>query len=319
MKRGTKENPRHILGLSGGKDSTATAIYIMEHHPEIHEKIEYYFTDTGTELEEIYDYLEKLELFLGKKIKMLKATVDEAKQMGYRVAQTGDEQVPFDDLLYKKFNGFLPAPNARWCTRYLKIEPMESWVGEDHCISYVGIRFDEPNRVGYNPKKKKNVNVVAKYPLIEAQMTIDDVHEMLERTVGLPEYYKWKTRSGCFFCFYQRRVEFAMLYFLYPELFDDAKKYETEHEDGRKYTWVKDKPLEYIEDHAKEVTIRYIKKQHKKLTEKELSKMVLTLEEMIGMVEFGEIREFIDTWDLYRLHNAGEEEAGKDGCTVCAI
>ena len=59
---------RHVLGLSGGKDSAALAIYISEHYPEVHEKVEYFFTDTGAELQEAYDFLDKLEAYLGKEI-----------------------------------------------------------------------------------------------------------------------------------------------------------------------------------------------------------------------------------------------------------
>ena len=55
---------RHVLGISGGKDSAALAIYIKDHHPYIHEKIEYFFTDTGAELDEVYDFLAKLEAYL---------------------------------------------------------------------------------------------------------------------------------------------------------------------------------------------------------------------------------------------------------------
>lgn len=319
MKKGTPENPRHILGLSGGKDSTALAIHIKNNYPDIHEKVEYYFTDTGTELEEIYEYLDKLEKYLGKSIQLIKATVNEDKKFGYRVTSVEDEQVPFDDVLYDKFNGFLPAPNARWCTRYLKIEPMEKWINGEYCVSYIGIRADEPSRVGYNSKGKKNVNITPVYPFKDDNIDIKGVFEILENSVGIAEYYKWKTRSGCFFCFYQRRVEFAVMYFLYPELFRRSKKYETEHDDGRKFTWVKDKPLEYIEDSGKNIIKRYVKKQYKKLTEEELNEMTYTLDETYELVDEGKIKEWIDTWDLYRLHNAGQEEAGKDGCLVCAI
>ena len=41
-------NVRHVLGISGGKDSAALAIYIKDRYPEISEKMEYFFTDTGS-------------------------------------------------------------------------------------------------------------------------------------------------------------------------------------------------------------------------------------------------------------------------------
>ena len=50
---------RHVLGLSGGKDSTALAIYMRDKVPQM----EYYFCDTGAELAETYEYIEKLQVF----------------------------------------------------------------------------------------------------------------------------------------------------------------------------------------------------------------------------------------------------------------
>lgn len=312
---GSQANPRHILGLSGGKDSTALAIHIKQTRPEVFEKLELFFTDTGAELQEIYEYLDMLEKYLGKNIVRLKAYVDEESEFNtieYRVVEKDDESTPFDDIVYKKYNGFLPSPQARFCTRSLKIIPMKKWVGKDYCISYVGIRADE-DRNGFNDKKR----LKAVMPFIEDGLVLQDIYKLLEDTVGIPPYYKWRTRSGCYFCFYQRRVEFAMLYYLYPELFKEAKKYETEHNDGRVYYWLNDKPLDYIEKNAKQVIIKYIKRQYSKANEIERVYFKLSLEEMISLIEQDKIKEFIDTWDLKRLHDVTGEN--KDGCNICAI
>ena len=60
---------RHILLLSGGKDSTALAIYMRNHHPEL--EMEYVFCDTHKELPETYEYLVRIESYLGKPITKL--------------------------------------------------------------------------------------------------------------------------------------------------------------------------------------------------------------------------------------------------------
>src|SRR5881398_1598966 len=117
---------RHVLGISGGKDSAALAIYMRDRVPDI----EYFFCDTGRELPETYEYLLRLEAVLGKKIERLKADRD------------------FDHWLWV-FGGALPSPQMRWCTKNLKIKPLEAWIGEDLAISYVAIRDDEPSRTGY--------------------------------------------------------------------------------------------------------------------------------------------------------------------------
>ena len=84
---------RHILGLSGGKDSSALAIYMRDKVPEM----EYAFCDTGKELPETYEFLDRLEAFLGEKIERLNA---------------GRE---FDHWL-SVFGGLLPSSQVRWCT-----------------------------------------------------------------------------------------------------------------------------------------------------------------------------------------------------------
>jgi 3'-phosphoadenosine 5'-phosphosulfate sulfotransferase (PAPS reductase)/FAD synthetase len=57
---------RHVLGISGGKDSAALAIYMKNKYPNL--DIEYYTSDTGKELDETYQLIENLEIYLGKKI-----------------------------------------------------------------------------------------------------------------------------------------------------------------------------------------------------------------------------------------------------------
>jgi 3'-phosphoadenosine 5'-phosphosulfate sulfotransferase (PAPS reductase)/FAD synthetase len=55
---------RHILSLSGGKDSAALAVYLRDRVPDM----EYIFHDTGKELPETYDYMARLESILGRPV-----------------------------------------------------------------------------------------------------------------------------------------------------------------------------------------------------------------------------------------------------------
>jgi 3'-phosphoadenosine 5'-phosphosulfate sulfotransferase (PAPS reductase)/FAD synthetase len=50
---------KHVLGISGGKDSAALAIYMKDRYPQL--DLTYYFTDTGKELDETYQLIERLE------------------------------------------------------------------------------------------------------------------------------------------------------------------------------------------------------------------------------------------------------------------
>lgn len=207
------DKARHILGLSGGKDSAALAVYMKQNHPEI--DLEYFFCDTGCELDETYEFLDRLEARLGIKI-------------AYLSAERG-----FDHWL-QVYNGFLPSATARWCTKQLKIIPLEKFVGDDETISYVAIRADE-DRDGYI-SAKDHINPV--YPFREAGLVKSDVFRILDESgIGVPKYYEWRSRSGCYFCFFQRKIEWIGLYDQHPALFEKASKYESEHSDARKYTW----------------------------------------------------------------------------------
>lgn len=199
------------MGLSGGKDSTALAVLLHKEIPEM----EYFFCDTGKELKETYEYLDKIEARLGIKIQRL------SSERGF-------------DHWLEIYDGFLPSPKSRWCTKQLKIIPLEKFIGDDTAISYIGIRADE-NRDGYISTKP---NIKPIYPFKERGLVKADIIRLLEDSgIGLPDYYKWRSRSGCFFCFFQRKYEWVMLYENHPHLFEEAVRYEKEHKDGRKYTW----------------------------------------------------------------------------------
>ncbi len=339
-----KNNIRHVLGISGGKDSAALAIYLKDKYPQL--DIEYYFCDTGKELDETYMLIKNLEVYLGKTITCLKA------------AQNSHEP-PFDHFL-KLYGGYLPSSNSRWCTRKLKLEPFEKWVGNDSVISYVGIRDDE-DREGYISKKpniqsifpfrkniwsedvisevlrnesipnleqlykkyidkaklKRTLEIVneplsykfaqsnklnallaisimvfnkvvfellksTEYPLSYADdftlidnedgLVRDDIFRILrESGVSVPKYYEKvefevngkkgeyaRSRSGCFFCFFQQKIEWIWLYEQHPDKFKIAMQYE---KDG--YTWIQD---ERLEDLIKPERINMVKEEYLKRT-----------------------------------------------------
>lgn len=337
---------KHLLGISGGKDSAALSIYMSQKYPEL--DIEYYTCDTGKELKETYDLIGRLNSVLGKDIKLYKSMDEDNSPM----------KNPFDHFL-AMYGGYLPSATARWCTNKMKLQPFETYVGNEPTISYVGIRGDE-NREGYISKKeniqtifpfRKNIwseDVIKKilsnsnietlknyynqfssedklanalqyidqpispkftqtqklnalmdvdlrlfnkvvfeflkttdypigkldeFPLIENDeiIALNDVFEILENSgVGVPAYYKpieykveidgeiktgtySRSRSGCFFCFYQQKIEWVWLLEQHPELYDKAIEYEKEG-----YTWMS----ESLQDLKKPERVASIKKEH---------------------------------------------------------
>jgi hypothetical protein len=221
---------RHVLGLSGGKDSAALAIFMREHYPEI--DVHYFFTDTGKELPEVYEFLGRLEGFLGRRIHQL------------------NPQRTFDFWL-REYNNFLPSPRTRWCTRQLKLLPFRKWIkpwldAGDEVISYVAIRSDEDHREGYTSTHER---LTVKMPFREHAIDKIAVIEILESSgVGLPAYYQWRSRSGCTFCFFQQKIEWVRLKKVHPEAFEEAKAYEkTAISHGSPFTWSQGESLNDLE------------------------------------------------------------------------
>jgi 3'-phosphoadenosine 5'-phosphosulfate sulfotransferase (PAPS reductase)/FAD synthetase len=249
---------RHIMGLSGGKDSTALAVLLNQHPDYADIEIEYFFCDTHKELSETYEYLDRIEDCLDIKITRL---------------QPGRG---FDHWL-DIYGGLLPSPQMRWCTKQMKIIPLEEYIGNDEAISYIGIRADE-NRDGYISKK---ANIKPVFPFKEHGLVKSDILHLLEKSrIGLPSYYEWRSRSGCFFCFFQRKYEWVMLSERHPDLFEEAIRYEQEHKDGRKYTWTNGETLTELLARKEQIIL-----EHKKSLDRvQKSKKDLSLSEAIEQV-----------------------------------
>lgn len=230
---------KHVLGLSGGRDSAALAVYMRQNHPEL--DLEYFFTDTGKELPEVYEFLGRLEGFLGKPILRLNPDRD------------------FDFWL-KQYSNFLPSPQSRWCTRQLKLRPFEEWIKPEleagnKIFSYVAIRSDEEFREGY---KGNHVNMKTVLPFKKAGIDKQGVIELLEASgLGLPKYYNWRSRSGCTFCFFQQKIEWVRLKDEHPEAFEEAKRYEkTALDSGSPFTWTEGESLDDLTKPARTTQIK---------------------------------------------------------------
>jgi 3'-phosphoadenosine 5'-phosphosulfate sulfotransferase (PAPS reductase)/FAD synthetase len=244
---------RHIVNLSGGKDSTALAILLRGRLPQV----EYVFCDTHKELPETYDYLERLEAYLQQPIVRL------------------NPQRGFDHWL-DMYGGMLPSARARWCTRKLKIEPFEVYVGDDQVWSYVGIRADE-QRSGYVSTRS---NITPIFPYKELGYGIGDVQRLLQESgLGLPEYYSWRQRSGCTFCFFQRSGEWVGLLERHPELYAEAMAYEQER-GGEHFTW---RQRESLAELALPERVAQIKAEHaRRLADEQRRRPDQAVIELIG-------------------------------------
>lgn len=185
------EKPRHIVGLSGGKDSTALALLLVEREPNDYEFI---CNMTGNELPEMFEHWEKLEVLLKAKIKPVRYHID---LIGASLEQ-----------------GMLPNVFRRWCTRLLKIEPTIKYFSElpENSVLYVGLRADEEVRRGLYGE-----DISVRFPLRDWGFNESGVYSYLEaRGVQIPE------RTDCGICPYQRLGEWRNLYFQHPKIYAEG-------------------------------------------------------------------------------------------------
>lgn len=274
---------KHVLGISGGKDSAALAVFVRQNYPEL--DIEYFFTDTGKELPEVYEFLGRLEGFLGKPIVRLNPRRD------------------FDFWL-REYKHFLPSAQTRWCTRQLKLAPFEQWIkpmliAGDTVTSYVAIRADEEYREGYTSKHER---LKVRLPFREAGIDKKAVMDILESSgVGIPLYYDWRSRSGCTFCFFQQKIEWVRLKERHPKAFEEAKRYEKNAlEHGSPFTWTQGEPLDELEKPARVIQIITDFERRK---QRDLANRPINPLRPISTIE--------DIDDIY-----GEDE-GNGACVIC--
>jgi hypothetical protein len=279
---------RHILSLSGGKDSAALAVYMSNRQMwrdyfglrglgEVEPiELEYLFMDTGKELPETYEYLHKLQAYLGKPIKRVTAPLD------------------FDFYLKGDYFSMLPSAQMRWCTRIMKLRPFEEECGSDTVMSYIGIRADE-DRDGYISHKP---NIKPFYPFKEDGIVRKDVFQMLEVAgLGLPGYYDkislssedgqnvevGRSRSGCTFCFFQQKVEWLWLLEKHPAAYEEALLIERNKENG--YTWSQGETLHQLKERKAEIISDYLKRKER------LARTTKSNTKLIDLVEDSDMQE----------------------------
>jgi len=302
---------RHIVAFSGGKDSSALGIYLKNPEKWRHilgksglperkplENPEYLFCDTGTELSETYDYLKKLEAELGTTVIRLQAQDFSDSRR--------DINTPFDHYLHQ-YGGMLPSAQVRWCTRMLKLKPYEWYLGEDEVVSYVGIRADE-DRVGYLSTKP---NIKTVFPFREDGIDKSDVYRILEESgVGVPSYYEWRSRSGCYFCFFQRKSEWVGLLENHPDLYKQAMEYEKAEGEGVSgFSWSERETLEEL---AQPERVAQIKLDQEKRKERLLAryrpKKLIQMDDFVGEA---------DRWQS--LDDLRDMEDDSVGCNMCHL
>jgi 3'-phosphoadenosine 5'-phosphosulfate sulfotransferase (PAPS reductase)/FAD synthetase len=233
-----------VLSCSGGKDSTATGLYLQEQGIPF----EAIFCDTGWEHPATYEYLrgpltarfgqirelsadvrwpERVRLHVLRASGAPMAEVDAAERAeGARLAEVcegmareiealldcGGAPSPLVRVALRK--SLFPARDMRWCTQELKAIPARTYLATlDDPLNAVGIRAEESRSRALMPEREYDAAMDCEVwrPII--RWTLDDVIAIHARH-GLrpnPLYLGSAVRVGCYPCIFARKAEIAEL------------------------------------------------------------------------------------------------------------
>ena len=157
---------KNVISFSGGKDSTATLLLLFERGERIDDIV---FFDTGWEFPEMYDHIEQIENFIGRKITRVKPPEN------FTFLLTGHRRVirrgkyAGQEMIGYGFPGF----GTRWCTgrKQSTLEKYFAQYKTHGVIDCIGYAADEQNRQqNVRPTKWHKF----RFPLIETGMTERD-------------------------------------------------------------------------------------------------------------------------------------------------
>ena len=201
----------YMVSLSGGKDSTAMLLRLIEEKRPIDLIL---FCDTGLEFPQMYDHLKKLERYIGREITYLRAEHDFAYYFSeYTPKRKNPELEPYRGMSWA-------GPYNRWCTAMLKTRIVAKYLKElrkeYEVIEYIGIAADEPKRIKE-----------ACYPLVEWGMTEKDCLEYCyARGFDWGGLYQIFHRVSCWCCPLQALSELRKLYEHFPDLWAQLRRWD---------------------------------------------------------------------------------------------
>ena len=195
---------KHIVSWSGGKDSSAMLIRMVEEGMPIDDIVFIHVMATptlGGEFPEMYEYIHRMERYIDRKITIVQSVLD-FDTVFHRTYQKGK----WVGNIY----GF-PRTCGAWCNSRLKIRTIHKHYktyGEH--IRYIGLAADEPERIA-------KLEPFCRTPLAEWGMTEQDCIGFLKKRDMLNPLYQKFRRLGCWFCVKQSLGSLRVLRRDYPE------------------------------------------------------------------------------------------------------
>ncbi len=189
------------IAYSGGVESTTMAL--MFGH-----KAQCVFTDTGAEHPEMYARLDSVE-------KTLKKIHGDNFQI-IRIKAKNADSTGTDNLTdYILHYGYFPSPQARFCTRAFKIEPMNNFLKTaGDCVLMIGLNADEVDKRDGNLGTIPSIKI--SYPLVDLGITRKMCVAALKEYELEPKLPVYMRRGGCVYCPFKSKKEYIAMAHLAP-------------------------------------------------------------------------------------------------------
>jgi len=255
---------KHIVSFSGGKDSTAMLLMMLERNMPVDEIV---FADTRKEFPELYDNVEKVRKYIRRPITVLEPKNDFNYYMYEHIKTKGKQQ--------GQAGYGWPTVRCRWCTSVLKTKPITDYItekyGNDDVLEYIGIAADEPNRI------KNKI-----YPLFQWKIS---EYQALEycyyRGFNWNNLYEKLNRVSCYCCPYKNLRELKVIYINFPTVWNELKDM-----DYRAYN-------QYRADYSiKDLEIKFIKELESMIDNihenSDIKKVIKKLNEVINHLNYKE-------------------------------
>lgn len=247
---------QNIISLSGGKDSTATLLMLLEKGESIADIV---FFDGGWEFPEMYDHIEKLERFIGRSITRLQPrlpidTVTDKSPFDYLFSEVPVRKRASKEIRF--YGRGWPHPLRRWCTNCKQTALKAHTLAVTHrqglslpLHQCIGFAADETKRTEGITKKASSVYYVQRYPLIELGVPeVDALAYCKKRGFDWGGLYDHFSRVSCFCCPLQSDKELRTIRNYYPSLWQRMLEMETWLSEEDRKRRVKGTTISELED-----------------------------------------------------------------------
>jgi hypothetical protein len=205
---------KKVVSFSGGRTSAYLCKVMIEKFGK--DNVDFIYMDTGAEHPKTYEFIRKVNEFLGLDLVCLRTDFNTPLGEGNKyhvvsIDDIGPDLVPFREMMAKYGTPYI---GGMFCTDRMKLVPFTKYCndvyGKGNYETWLGIRADEPKRL----TPKNGIRYMAEISDFEKEDVLDWWEEQ-PFDLGIPEWL-----GNCVFCPKKSDLKLAAAAKDEPEFFD---------------------------------------------------------------------------------------------------